>query len=525
VNKTWRAPAITTGVVVGALLIASAFGSWRAIGLRAALPAAVGTACAAVAASFWVRYRSSADPNALFVAAGFSVLALQILALAVVWPAVSTNGTDGVGFLGRLAVTRASALGPSALGVYATQIGWVVAGACFVLAKPWWERRGRPAVRPWLVIAGAGAAALLLDGVVAVLDPAALVSGSARRPALAAVDLPPRVGLGPAGAVLLVAALLLLGAAVARELQPSNEAPPDRTWLAASFTVAAIGLLVTFTRPLPFQASLRAVDLLPVVAPILALVGMLASQREEVTFMRRASDRAEEVLGGRAEIASMVAHEVRGPVSTIRGLASTGDLQWDRLPDAERREFFRLIDQESVRLLRVADQVATALKVDAGTLNYVLRPTDLGEGVREGIDRARTGDHPLAVDLEEGTEVLLDRVRFAEAVTQLVDNAAAFSPPDAPIEVRARVEEGSAVVEVVDHGPGIRPDRREAVFGKFPEFRPPGYEEVPGTGLGLFICRGLVRAQGGDVMAMEAPDGGTMLRITLPTQGDKGHGR
>jgi signal transduction histidine kinase len=522
VNRAWRGPAITAAVVVGGLLLVSALGSWRALGLRAALPAAIGTASAAVAACFWTRYRSSSDPHALFVAVGFSVLAAQVLGFAVVWPGVAADVPSGVGFLERLAVGRANAFGPLALGVYATQIGWVVAGGCFVLARPWWERRGRPAVRPWLVIVGAAAVALLLDGIVGALDPADLASRAFRRAPLGPVVVSPRVGLGAAGAVLLVAALLLLGAAVARELP--GEPQPVRTWLAASFSVGAIGLIVAFARPLPFQGTLRALDLIPLAPPVLAFVGVLASQREEVSFLRRAGDRAEEVLGGRAEIASMVAHEVRGPISTIRGLASTADLHWDKLPDAERREFLRLIDQESVRLLRIADQVSTALKVDAGTLNYVRKPADLAEVVREGIERVATGDHPLALDLDAGIEVFVDRVRLAEAVAQLVDNAAAFSPPDAPIDVRAKAEGATAVVEVVDRGPGIRPDRREAAFGKFPGFRPPGYEEVQGTGLGLFICRGHIRALGGDVVATEA-SGSTMLRITLPTQGEKGHGR
>jgi signal transduction histidine kinase len=522
VSRSWRFPALIAGASVGALLLASVFGSWRAVGLRSVIPAAIGTTCAALGATMWVRYRSTADPHALFVAVGFSVIAVQILVFAVAWPGLAA-GTGG----GLLLQLRARALSDSALGAYATQIGWLVAGACFVLARPWWERRGRTPVSPVAVWVAALGLALVLDAIVIALDPAALVSRASQRTLLSLGGFTTGIGLGMTGAVLLVAALIFMGAALARELRAPSRASSLHSWLAAAFIVATAGLVVSFARPLPFEATLRAVDLIPLVAPILAFSGLLATQRAEVSHMRRATDRAEEVLSGRAEIASMVAHEIRGPVTTIRGLASTGDRHWDRLPESERREFLRLIAQESERLLHIADETSMALKVDAGSLTYARRPVDLADVVREGIEKASTGSHPMTVDLERGIFLPLDRVRFAEAIQELVQNAANFSPEDAPIEVRTGAAAGAreVVLEIVDHGPGIPPERREAAFGKFPGFRPSGYEEVPGTGLGLFIARAHLREHGGDVVATETSDGSTMLRITLPNQGKEEHGR
>jgi len=99
----------------------------------------------------------------------------------------------------------------------------------------------------------------------------------------------------------------------------------------------------------------------------------------------------------------------------------------------------------------------------------------------------------------------------------LLDNASKFSPPDAPIEVRAyRSPDGDAVVEVADRGPGIPVEHREDVFGEFTEWRPPGYEETPGAGLGLFICRAHLKAMAGRIDIEDERDRGTMLRVTLP---------
>ena len=235
--------------------------------------------------------------------------------------------------------------------------------------------------------------------------------------------------------------------------------------------------------------------------------------------MRGENDRAQEVLAGRAEIAQMISHEIKGPISTIKGLVETSERHYDRLGEAERKEFLLLIKEESGRLLRIADQAATALKVDAGTLSYIVRPEDLAETVQAGVRTATARGHPLRLELEPGVRMPIDRERIGEAVRQLVDNAAAFSPEGAEIEVHSYRKDSSAVVEVIDRGPGIPAADREEVFRKFPAVRPPGYEQVPGAGLGLFISRAHVREHGGDIVATDAPGGGTMLRITLPCKG------
>jgi two-component system sensor histidine kinase KdpD len=315
--------------------------------------------------------------------------------------------------------------------------------------------------------------------------------------------------------VILTPALLVLFVAALRHAM-AGRTPSLHPWLSAAALLsipAVVGLAVW---PVTDLGGLAWPDMLAIVSAALVIAGALATQRSDTSRMRRETDRAAEITGGRAEIASMVAHEIRGPVTTIKGLAQTSERHYDRLPEDDRREFLRLIEAESGRLLHIADQTSVALKVDAGTLTYTLEPNDLADVVGASVERAATAEHPVATDLEPGVRVPLDSVRIGETVRQLVENAASFSPADAPIAVRAYRDGTSAVVEVIDRGPGIPPDRRELAFTKFPGFRPAGYEEVPGTGLGLFICRAHVRAHGGTLVIGEGPDGGTMLRITLP---------
>jgi signal transduction histidine kinase len=240
-------------------------------------------------------------------------------------------------------------------------------------------------------------------------------------------------------------------------------------------------------------------------------VGDLGSAPEESTDAHESSRRA--------DLVAKLTHEIRGPVSTIRGLTGTTLLHYERLSDDERKEFLHLIRHEADRLERAVEQVALVLKLDAGSLRFDIRPHDLGDIVREAALGAETGDHPLEVDVAEGLEAPVDRTHIGSLVRQLIDNALTFSSPGAPIEVRLRREGDDALIEVVDRGPGIPPEKREAVFERFADWRPPGYEDRPGTGLGLFISRAIARAHGGDASIADGPAGGTMLIVRLPVEG------
>jgi two-component system sensor histidine kinase KdpD len=227
----------------------------------------------------------------------------------------------------------------------------------------------------------------------------------------------------------------------------------------------------------------------------------------------------------RAELVSMVSHELRGPISTIKGIAATSRSFYDQLPDDEKREFLELIEQEADRMLEIVSEASLAMKLSAGVLPLQPGPADLAEIVREGVDAAGLdAERRVDLELEDDVSVEADRARLVEVVRQVVRNAARYSPPDQPVEITLTHEGDDAVLAVVDHGPGIPEDRREQVFTTFPNWRPTGYEEVQGTGLGLFISRGLVVEHRGEMSVEDAPGGGTMLRIRLPAGRDQARG-
>lgn len=450
------------------------------------LVAITGAAWAAATAVAWTRYRSSSDPHLLFLSAGAAVLVVGTVVFGIALADVRTF---------------------SPLSVVGWQLTWLVASGCFVLALPWRDRRGRPPVRPGNVF---GVAAIAAGIAVAVSYP--LADGLQDRFRIG------RFALGPVGWIVGGTVVIVLLMAASREDARAQGARAIGPWLASAFLMAVPMHLGVVHHPMQGIGFLTWADALQPLIPVIVLLGLLVSQREEISRARRATDRAAEVMGGRAEIASVLAHDVRSPVATIKSLATTTTQSYDRLSDAERTEFVGLIEQEASRLLDTVNQASLALRVDAGTVVQGRYLADLATLVREGVEAVDTAEHPLTEDLAPDLTVRADRRYLTEAVRQLVDNAVKFSPAGAPIRVTSSAKDGHATIEVADGGPGIPPEKRDEVVQRFASWRPDGYEDRTGPGLGLFICRGILAEHDGEMFIDEAPGGGTILRIRLPVE-------
>lgn len=222
---------------------------------------------------------------------------------------------------------------------------------------------------------------------------------------------------------------------------------------------------------------------------------------------------------GRDELISKISHELKNPIMSVKGLASTGSRLYASMSDDERRELFGLIDAEAGRLKLIAEETSTVLKIDAGTLTYDFRDEDVGRLVEETAWRTPVGDHPVTVSTDAELVATADRTRLAEALSNLMDNAAKFSPSGSPIDVRAGRVDGGIGIEVRDAGPGIPDERKPSAFARYGMWRPAGYEEVPGAGLGLFIAKAHVAAHRGRMDIEDAEPRGTILRIWLPSGG------
>lgn len=253
------------------------------------------------------------------------------------------------------------------------------------------------------------------------------------------------------------------------------------------------------------------------------VVGFLASVVTWgiLVLFRKVPDLASE----RAETAADIAEELHGPLLSLRALSSSGLRSGEAMTAQDLEAFFALIDEEAARLRRTLDELVTALRVQAGEIAYESTEEDLGALVEEIAGDVPHGEHPLRVEAEPDLRVRVDRLRLGETIAGLVDNAARFSPPDSPIEIRAFRADDEVIVEIADHGPGIPLDRRLEVFRYGTTWRPAGYEETPGAGVGMFVARAHVTGQGGRLELDDRPDEGaeevpgTVVRISLPSAG------
>jgi signal transduction histidine kinase len=479
---------------------------------RTPIPLEAGATVAVIAVATlaaFVTARITGDLSMVFVATGAAGVAANLLLFDLIWQ-------EGLGGLRGLTLPEADLSAPA----FANLIAWLSFAICMLFAVPWWDRRGRRPLVGWsIVLAGLGSVAIVDLAVFLTRTDTVIARIEGPRGAITDVSV-----IGPVAAILAWVVIGVLAVAAARCMLDARRGAASG-WLCAA-TVSAIGApaawLLGRSHDLEaFRAATTWYIGVPSAVGVFVLLAALSSTRSEVSAMRRASDRADAILEGRAEIAGMIAHEVRGPVTTIRGIASTAAAHYEGLDDGERREFFSLIEQESRRLLGAVDQTSLALKIDAGSLSFQMMPAPLATIVRAGIEAASvpSSEHGVRVVAQEEVTLVADATRLTEVVRQLVDNAAKYSPPGTPITVRAVAEDGAAVIEVVDEGPGIPVDQRAVVFERFNRWRPRGYEERPGNGLGLFICRGLVAEHQGEIAVEDGPSGGTMLRVRLPLEG------
>ena len=220
----------------------------------------------------------------------------------------------------------------------------------------------------------------------------------------------------------------------------------------------------------------------------------------------------------RAEFLGMVSHELRAPLTSIKGSAATVLSAEPALEAAEMREFFRIIDGQADHMRGLIGDLLDVGRIEAGTLSVSLEPTDIGAL----LEQARTtflgggGAHAVLVDLPPAMPwVMADPRRIVQVLNNLIHNAAQHSPESLPIRIAAERGGAHASISVSDQGRGIPPEQLPHLFRKYA--RATGTGPLAGSGLGLAICKGLVEAHGGRIWATSPGAGhGTRLVFTLP---------
>jgi PAS domain S-box-containing protein len=218
------------------------------------------------------------------------------------------------------------------------------------------------------------------------------------------------------------------------------------------------------------------------------------------------------------DFVSMAAHELRNPLTAIKGFTRTLMLKADMLSDERRLEYLSMVNEQSNRLAHLVDDLMQVSRIDAGRVTLDPRALDVGETLTGLLEQFRTkwGAREIVVSRNEVPPVFADPHKLEEILINLIDNAVKYSGEGSRVEVSIGTDGPDVKVSVRDHGEGIPSEEIPNLFQKFARIASASTSEIPGTGLGLYIVKGFVVAHGGRVWVDSAIGDGSTFSFTLP---------
>ena len=242
------------------------------------------------------------------------------------------------------------------------------------------------------------------------------------------------------------------------------------------------------------------------------LTGANAALRREVAERRRAEEARDEFL-------SVAAHELKTPLTSLRGFAQLLSMQMEdgQAPDPRRLSTaLDAIERQSEKLSVLVSQLLDVSRLQAGRLVLERKRTDVTALARHVLEAAapRTKGHALHLHAPRAVTGHVDPIRLEQVITNLVDNAIKYSPAGGSIGVRVARSGATIRIAVTDKGIGIPPEHLDKIFDRFHQ----AHQErrLGGMGLGLYISREIVELHGGTLVCEESGEAGTRMAVTVP---------
>ncbi len=217
----------------------------------------------------------------------------------------------------------------------------------------------------------------------------------------------------------------------------------------------------------------------------------------------------------RSDLVATVAHELRSPLTGIKGFTSTLLTKWDKFSEEQRQFMLETVDADADRLSRLITELLDAARIDAGRLTLKRGPVKLDEIVRHVLTNVSGGAaEPFEISIGDDLDLIWgDSDRITQVVTNLVENAMrhGFGLREIVVQNVQAEQLGGVSLEVHDNGPGIAEEMRQRVFSRFWRAGPGA-----GSGLGMYIVRGIVEQHGGTIQIEDAEGGGALIRAWFP---------
>lgn len=254
-----------------------------------------------------------------------------------------------------------------------------------------------------------------------------------------------------------------------------------------------------------------------------AIAGLIALGLERTKFLKEMS-RAEAFRQSdelKSALLASVSHDLRTPLTSIRAAVDSlmqKDIEWDK---AALDDFHLVISEEIERLTRLINNLLELARIEAGEIHLSKQWETVSEIISSVLDRCgnEIRNHRILVEVDENLPwIKADSRLIAQALANLVENAAKYSPAGSEIIIRGEVEANALIISVTDSGPGITAEERERIFDKFYRGSQKGEARREGTGMGLAIARGIIEAHGGQIRVENAESGGARFWFTIPVE-------
>jgi len=223
----------------------------------------------------------------------------------------------------------------------------------------------------------------------------------------------------------------------------------------------------------------------------------------------------------KSEFVSFVAHELRTPMTSIRGYADMLARQMVGDLSPQQVEFVQTISSNVERMQVLVADLQDAARIETGQLRLEARPTSLAEVLEEALKATRgqieERSQNLSLDVPDDVpQISADPARLTQVLINLLSNACKYTPEKGSIIVKAWTKGDFVHCAVTDNGIGMSKEDLEQLFSKFFRSENPKVREMPGTGLGLNITRSLVELQGGEMNVESELEKGTTFSFTMP---------
>ncbi len=240
--------------------------------------------------------------------------------------------------------------------------------------------------------------------------------------------------------------------------------------------------------------------------------------QQEVTERKQAEAELKQRAERLADFLTVTSHELRHPVSVVKGYATMLAGYLDRMEPDDLRSVLDALDVSVDRLIGLVEELMEVSLVEQGRFTFEKTSADVGRLIQTAVTdmKARGVKNEITARVSNGSErVIADPDKLVRLLVILLDNACKFSPPSSPIEIAAERNDNDIVVSVFDRGIGVPEEVRELIFDRFFQVEEVKHHSSVGLGLGLYLARQIVSAHNGRIQHLPREGGGSIFRFTL----------